>query len=529
MSPLSGVNGEVMASKAILVNLDAMIKRADFATETEDETTFDTINSISVRDLNDFTAILRKPDFQRETNHWSPNQVVSMLESYVNGDLIPAVILWKSSYIFVIDGGHRLSVLKAWIEDDYGDGPLSLKYFGSEISKEQRSIAEKTRRLINERIGSWIHFKQRLSDEDISSGERNKITNILTRGLTIQWVKGNADKAESSFFNINMQGTALDEVEELLLKNRHKPTSISARAVIRAGKGHRYWSAFDKEYSDKIEKAAHKLHSILFDPDLNTPVKTLDLPLGGARGVRVAIQLLIDFILIANRDNQGNPKSLDKQLDDEVGDATVKALKNAIDLAETITGNGDGSLGLHPAVYFYGPTGRHTSPMFLGTAALIAEKLNNNDKLFFKKLTSVRAKLEDILVKDKELIAMIIQKNSHRVRDIRYKEFLDDLIKKLVLDEDVTENELIQLAGLQGKIVAGSISTKNKKFTDDQKSKIFINAALSSAIRCSICNGFLDATKSISYDHIVRVREGGCGDHDNGQLTHPYCNQSIKN
>lgn len=52
-----------MASRAILVNLDAMIKRADFATETEDETTFDTINSISVRDLNDFTAILRKPDF----------------------------------------------------------------------------------------------------------------------------------------------------------------------------------------------------------------------------------------------------------------------------------------------------------------------------------------------------------------------------------------------------------------------------------------------------------------------------------
>ncbi|EGA3294448.1 hypothetical protein H5L73_004733, partial [Salmonella enterica] len=101
-----------MASKAILVNLDAMIKRADFAAETDDETTFDTINSISVRDLNDFTAILRKPDFQRETNHWSPNQVVSMLESYVNGDLIPAVILWKSSYIFVIDGGHRLSVLK---------------------------------------------------------------------------------------------------------------------------------------------------------------------------------------------------------------------------------------------------------------------------------------------------------------------------------------------------------------------------------------------------------------------------------
>ncbi|WP_394521524.1 hypothetical protein C1N60_06205 [Pantoea sp. SGAir0184] len=518
-----------MASRAILVNLDAMIKRADFATETEDETTFDTINSISVRDLNDFTAILRKPDFQRETNHWSPNQVVSMLESYVTGDLIPAVILWKSSYIFVIDGGHRLSVLKAWIEDDYGDGPLSIKYFGNEISKEQKNIAEKTRRLINEKVGSWAHFKQRLSDEEISPAERNKITNILTRGLTIQWVKGNADKAESSFFNINMQGTPLDEVEELLLKNRHKPTSISARAVIRAGKGHRYWSAFSKEYSDKIENEAYKLHSILFDPDLNTPVKTLDLPLGGARGVRVAIQLLIDFILIANRDVHGNPKSLDKQSDDNAGDKTVQSLKLAIDLADRITGNGNGSLGLHPAVYFYGPTGRHTSPMFLGTASLIADKIKCNDKDFFKKFTSVRSKLEHVLVKDKELISMIIQKNSSKVRDVKYKDFLDNLIKKLHDEEDITESELIKIAGLQGKIVAGDFNTANKKFSDDQKSKVFINAALSSAIRCSICNGYLDSAKSVSYDHIVRVREGGIGSGSNCQLTHPYCNQSVKN
>lgn len=518
-----------MASRAILVNLDAMIKRADFATETEDETTFDTINSISVRDLNDFTAILRKPDFQRETNHWSPNQVVSMLESYVSGDLIPAVILWKSSYIFVIDGGHRLSVLKAWIEDDYGDGPLSIKYFGVEISREQKSIADKTRRLINERIGSWAHFKQRLSDDDISSVERNKITNILTRGLTIQWVKGNADKAESSFFNINMQGTPLDEVEELLLKNRHKPISISARAIIRAGKGHRYWSGFDKEYSDKIEREAYKLHSILFDPDLNTPVKTLDLPLGGARGVRVAIQLLIDFILIANRNNQGDPKSIDKQADDETGDKTVESLKNAIDLADRITGNGNGSLGLHPAVYFYGPTGRHTTPMFLGTAALIADKLKCNDKEFFKKFSSVRADLENILVKDKELISMIIQKNSSRGRDMKYKDFLNDLIKRLLLNSDINETELINIAGLQGKIFAGDLTSKSKKFSDDQKSKVFINVALSSAIRCSICNGYLDSAKSISYDHILRARDGGGGSGENCQLTHPYCNQSIKN
>ena len=61
-----------MAGKGNLVNLDAMIKREDFAAGDGENSTFETINNISVRDLvsGGFTMpILRKPDFQRETNH----------------------------------------------------------------------------------------------------------------------------------------------------------------------------------------------------------------------------------------------------------------------------------------------------------------------------------------------------------------------------------------------------------------------------------------------------------------------------
>ena len=46
--------------------------------------------------------------------------------------------------MFVIDGGHRLSALRSWVEDDYGDGHLSFKYFGSEnISQEQKKLLQK--------------------------------------------------------------------------------------------------------------------------------------------------------------------------------------------------------------------------------------------------------------------------------------------------------------------------------------------------------------------------------------------------
>ena len=141
------------------VNLDAMIARADFAQTSDNNPNFESKSNISIQDLSkdgQLKYILRKPDFQRETNHWTPNQIVSLLESFINGDLIPSVILWKSpTYVFVIDGGHRLSVLRSWIEDDYGDAPISIKYFGNTISASQKKAATLTRKLISETVGSY--------------------------------------------------------------------------------------------------------------------------------------------------------------------------------------------------------------------------------------------------------------------------------------------------------------------------------------------------------------------------------------
>ena len=72
-----------------------------------------------------------------------------MIESFVNDELVPAIILWRNQggYIFVIDGAHRLSSLGAWINDDYGDGQISTSYYGNYISEEQRNIAEKPENL----------------------------------------------------------------------------------------------------------------------------------------------------------------------------------------------------------------------------------------------------------------------------------------------------------------------------------------------------------------------------------------------
>jgi hypothetical protein len=514
-------------AKHVTVNLDAMIERCDFATIKDSvKMAYESINAIALKDFSSLIgATLRKPDFQRETNHWSPDQVVSLLDCFVNGDLIPGVILWKSpSYIFVIDGGHRLSVLKAWVEDDYGDGPKSLLYFGGSIPNDQRKAAELTRSLIQQHIGSYKHIETKIQQGQIDE----KASVIVSRGLPVQWVNGDVEKAENSFFKINTQGTPLDEIEESLLKNRRKPIAIAARAVIRAGYGHKYWSKFSEENAEKIETLSKKLHSVLFDPELTSPIKTLDLPLGGSKGIRAALTVLIEFFSIAVEINEPKVLKVAYGFDEVDGSQTISVLISALKVAERMTGNDKGSLGLHPAIYFYGPNGSHIIPMFLGTSRIISKALADNNKTFFVNFTTKRCQIEDILIRDKELIATVLQKNGSARRIKAYENILRNIIESTEPSK-ITQEDIVNWGGVSGRIILGTIKDTSIDFSDEVKSKVFIVNALKHEQKCPICCGFLDVSKSASYDHITRKQDGGIGSYDNCQITHPYCNQSIKN
>lgn len=516
-----------------LVNLDAMIPRADFAIlETGPVPATEKIPSLGTRDLKSdgVLPLLRKPDFQRETNHWSPAQVSHLIKSFVNGDLIPSVILWRASgSIFVIDGGHRLSVLRAWIEDDYGDRGISQAFFGYNINENQKKAAKETRQLIEKEIGSYQEWISKGQIPDLPESDRERNLNVLTRSIPVQWVFGNADRAQASFLAINTQGTPLDDIEILLIRNRKRAGAIAARSIIRAGMGHKYWSGFAKDKQKLIEEKAHALYQILFEPEADTPIKTLDLPLGGGAGVRTALRLLVDFVVIASRDQNGLPAKVEDEPEDETGDGTIFVLDRSLRLAGRITGNEKGSLGLHPAVYFYGPSGTHVGSLFMGMATLIARKLVNNDSGFFRKFSSVRKDVEDALVTHKRLIAAVIQ----NTRSSRRYDMIADLFMYLIdsfsSGEPPTEQSLVNRAGVEGKIILGAEKQQSSRFSDETRSVIFLRDALAAALRCGICGGYLDPKKSVSYDHITRVREGGTGVESNGQMAHHYCDQSIKN
>src|SRR5215216_7360147 len=145
-----------------LVNLDALIQREDFESSPDAAGTLGNEPLFKLEELERgkmFFAVLRKPDFQRDTNNWSPEMIVEFVKSFLDNELIPSIIIWHSKQtnkVFIIDGAHRVSALIAWVNDDYGDGFMSKAFFGTKgISTAQAKLAKQTRDLMAEQIGTY--------------------------------------------------------------------------------------------------------------------------------------------------------------------------------------------------------------------------------------------------------------------------------------------------------------------------------------------------------------------------------------
>lgn len=200
-------------------NLDALIPREDFEIKDGNQIPSQNLPAIQVRDLEAGSFLyqtLRKPDFQRETSEWTPDKVCDLIQSFLDGDLIPAVIFWNSGgYNFVIDGAHRLSAIIAWVTDDYGDGIISQSFFEYSISSEQSDIAEKTRKLIKKKFGTYNDHKYAITNQDKVTPEMlERAKKLATLTIQLQWVRGDSSKAEASFFKINEQASPINDTEK---------------------------------------------------------------------------------------------------------------------------------------------------------------------------------------------------------------------------------------------------------------------------------------------------------------------------
>jgi hypothetical protein len=534
-----------------LVNLDALIPREDFfevkpnpepppAKQPESMRLMDLINGIT-------STAWRKPDFQRETSYWKPNTIAEFVRSFVEGDLIPSVILWRSpttGNIFVIDGAHRLSALIAWVRDDYGDRATSRDFFENIVPQEQEQAAQKTRNLIKnlfkKNIGS---YESLLSAAKYPENSDPAIVTLAKNAdfqpFPVLWVSGLAAKAEESFYRINLKAVSIDPTELRIIKSRTKPSALAARAIIRGGVGHKYWATFPELTQAAIRETAKSIHDILFVPPMpKTPLTTFDLPIAGrSYSGGDSLGLVFDFVSLANelvepKQKPGSRRSQKEKKEKETVDAdgsqTVTYLNNVKRIAQRMSGKHPSSLGLHPGVYFYGITGRYQPTAFLATVGMIQHLEKNNDG--FNWFTYHRARFEEFLLQYRYFTNQIVFQFGGRLKSY------DALLSyyRFVLAGVTQDKGFEELAGeLQASDQFRYLKEREpKKTTRQELSKAiqtvsFVREAIQKAIFCKICHARI-STRSISYDHIKRREDGGMGDPDNVQMTHPYCNSGYK-
>jgi len=510
------------------VNLDALIPREDFDVVDAAVSSVPP-STIQIRNLERgdfFYSVVRKPDFQRETSDWSPDKICGFIQSFIDGDLIPALILWQAgSQIFVIDGAHRLSALVAWVHDDYGDQGTSRDFFDGIIPDEQIAAADYTRGLIKRKIGSYadhqfaIQNPNKAKPEVVAQAKR-----LASQSVQLQWVKGDATKAEASFFKINQEASPIDKTELRLLKARTLPNALAARAIVRSGTGHKYWSRFTEERRTEIELQAKAINDLLFAPALKTPIKTLDLPVAGRGYSSQTLPLVFEFVNLVN-----GVKSDSKIVADTTGDDTLRFLKNCKAIVNRLSGTHPSSLGLHPAVYFYSSAGRYQPTAFMAVIAMLQE-FEKNDR--FRDFTKVRRLFEEFLLKHRRLVNQVTVKYGSGAKGYaRLHQLLSWIVEQFVAGA----NEIKIIAEMANHPDFSFLQPAERDeliasadFGKDAKSAVFLRDALKDPLRCGICQGLIHRN-AISIDHIVRKSEGGKGEPDNGQLTHPYCNTTIKN
>jgi len=527
------------------VNLDALIKREDFETGGVDGTggkePIFKVEELS-RDRMYFT-VLRKPDFQRTTNNWTPEMIVDLVKSWLDGDLVPALILWhskQSGKVFIVDGAHRLSALIGWVNDDYGNGSISSGFF-DEITLAQKKFHKTTQELMAQRVGSYQEL-HRMAMNPLPTDDPEKVRRgraIATLQPAIQKVEGDAQTAENSFLKINANPATIDPTDLDLIRARRKPNAIATRALMRAGTDYFAKLAKVKE----IDALAKEVHGIVFGPILDLSTQSPDVPRAGQPYSSEAFKMVLDMVNMFNGITPAmweEQKAAKKKVaivplkDDADGSVTLQYLKKVKHIGTLVSDNGErnsGSLGLDQTVYSYGATGKFHPGAFLA-ALRLAQELETTKKL--KEFTKVRKEFEEFLVHHKFFINQIGHSKGSRTRPVESVLQMHRIIIAC-LQSGITEDKKIvrklkrdsKLEELQDVTNIPKDKTTRKKFSKPVQEAAVIRSVLNSRERCKICGSRLPPSCR-SKDHRLRQADKGVGTLENLQFTHPYCNTGYK-
>ncbi len=511
---------------------------------------------VDLGDIMPIFPLLRKPDFQRETSAWTPEDCVRLLESIVKGLIIPSLIIWKSpdnNFLYILDGAHRISVMRAWVIDDWGDKAEEDYYERHEYYEEIREAAQVVRAAVKSNIGSYEDFLTAGKSWLVASKDgspRDKLTDkeyqrglfytemIQEAGFHIQEVSGDYEVAEASFLRINKSGQPLYDWETTLIENRNSSFARAIMSVANGGAG-RYWPENTQDASldstsRLITQASEALHKRIFVPPLKSPIHDINVPFVAATKFFPKHAYLLElFPVVMKTDNVEYLFKRDK------GSEPTPVIQNGYELIarttevfDHLTGASDNplSLSLVPLFYFYTTIGRYVRSSLYGFIAWLMS--GSEDEIRSRKVIfSVhRGRFEEILF-TQDLAGAISRRAGSGLRGVGATvQFYQKLLELLIEDPSPVEDK--HFHAKLSKIMS-SLTTPSKKqaaentartFTGVQKTKINIREIFNSVIRCEICGGILDLRMGVQYDHTIPYAQRRSTNADYGRPTHPFCN-----
>lgn len=514
---------------------------------------------------NSWFSTIVKPDFQRATCAWEPEACVKFLKSVLRHRIIPSIILWRSSetgLVYVLDGAHRLSVLRAWMIDDWGDRAGDF-YAKNENYQEILVAAREVRKAVAEGVGAFRDFvdarkewdtialaggapKQSMTPARAEQAAFHLDAFASNRTLHAQWEEGDYKAAEESFLAINRQGAPLDAVESTLIEFRNSSMARVIMSIASAGSSGHYWPEWpsSQPLSDSLkttllgfnERCAN-IHRTLFVPPFDSTVKDINVPFIVAPGHFRLQQHLIELLPLLS---EGAPVGADRLVDifgRDSNDSIHETIVNADALLLTIetklehlggSGNGSRSLALVPLIYWYNRKGSFVRALMYGWMHWI---LSGNDAEIQERkiaFSAVRGELEDALILYKDEFSDIQHRVGAGFKSLsKLTAFIHELVQSLLKiktsDDSTRDKRLGELFGLKSPVNAGK-SAKSRSFTPKSRSQINVRSLLGASVRCEICGGVVDLKQGVQYDHKEMYSAGGNSDPENGRATHPFCN-----
>jgi hypothetical protein len=421
-------------------------------------------------------------------------------------------------------------------------------FFNDDIPAVQKKLDAETRELIESRVGRYADLKKVLFDSPNTHAAviEARARAIASRMPTCQYVKGGATVAEKSFLAINQNPAVIDKIELDIIQARKKPNSIAVRAIMSAGKGHKYWGHFPAK-AKEIEKLATEIYKTLFGEIVDLSVYSSDVPRAGQPYSASAFKMILDLVNIFNnvtpamwQSSKFSPSSTTQPLaDDSSGVATVNFLKKVKRVAELVSSPKKGSVGLDPAVYSYGVTGKFHPPAFLASIKFIEELERSNRLLAF---TNVRKEFEEFLIRHKSFINQLGHSKGGGTRSVdsvvgMHKIVFQELHKAKKAGRTVKDSTIIKVLTADRRLKdlkpgnLGNDASDNPatalgtKFSATVQAAGVIREVLKTRPKCPICKA--RCTPNVrSKDHKKDQKLGGKGNLTNLQFTHPYCNHS---